>query len=155
MALRWPLASYAIHSFAGPRGERTGMWPRAARATPLFRRRDVLGVSLLEVYLIRLVSECANAGFGILQIVDCRVVIVLIVHATEPRIGIQHSLLYLHARIFHQCGSDAQPLARRCIKSTDSHLGISSNLLSYVLPVAILAIRLAERVLKESAASLK
>ena len=51
-------------------------------------------------------GEGAEGGFSFGEEEHCRVVVVLVVHSPQSRIGIQHGLLYLHPLIFHEGRGD-------------------------------------------------
>ena len=86
-------------------------------------------------------SKGTESGYGVLQIQDLGVAIVLIVHRSQTWIVIQHGLLGFHAVILHQLGGNTKPHA--ILESTNLALGVGGNLTGHRLGFAGLDIQLA------------
>ena len=95
----------------------------------------------LKLNLYRRGGERADGGLGVLQVIDCRVAVVFVVHRAEIRVGVEHGLLDLHARILDESGIDTEPLL--AVVRTDRHLRIGGYLLGDGLDVSRLDIKLA------------
>ena len=98
---------------------------------------------MLEINLDGVVGEGADGGLGVLEEIDGGIVVVLVVHGAEARVGIQHGFLHFHTRIFNKGGLDAQPLPSLGVEGADGDLWIGRNLFGDILNVACLNIELA------------
>lgn len=64
----------------------------------------------------------------------CRVGIVLVIHAAQVGIGVQHVPLCLHATIHREPTAHAEPIGS--LARLDLNRGIGHNLLEHILPLA-------------------
>ena len=98
---------------------------------------------MLEINLDGVVGEGADGGLGVLEEIDGGIVVVLVVHGAEARVGIQHGFLHFHTQVLDKGGLDAQPLPSLGVVGADGDLRVRGDLLGDVLHVAGLDIELA------------
>ena len=68
-----------------------------------------MGVLLLKFDSFRCCGEGAEGSHGVLEVEYLGVAVVLVIHAAQHGIGIQHGLLCFHTVIFHQFACQTDP----------------------------------------------